>query len=79
MVIDGSGTNGSEDPPRELVVGFWKLVGYVKVGVMAFGFGVILLLAEYTIIGLALIGVGSYVVLRWGLTYRRLKREHDIS
>lgn len=78
--VSGDLQGGENDPPKEVVVGFWTIVLFVKVAVLALGLGSILLVAtEFTILGLALIGVGGYVIIRGMVTYRRLKRQHDLG
>ncbi len=77
---DHGDLTGGEDAPKDLVVGFWTLVLFFKVAVMAIGLGaVFLVFTDYTIVGLGLLGVSVYVLLRWVLTYRRLKRRHELS
>lgn len=68
------------EPPKEVVVGFWTIVLFLKVAVLSLGLGVVLLFfTDFTIAGIALLGVGGYVTLRGTLTYRRLKRRHDLG
>ena len=79
MALVDPPSGASEDLPKEVVVGFWTLVLLVKVAVIAVGAGlVILTFTDVTWIGLGLLLLGGIVVVRWIVTYRRLRANHDV-
>lgn len=80
MDILKSEDDGDRSPQKELTVGFWTLVLFAKIAILAIGLGLILLLGtELTILGIGLLGVGFYVIFRWILTYRRIRKQHDVT
>lgn len=80
MSEDTGARHDDDGVPKELVLGFWTLVLFTKVAVLAIGLGAIFLVfTDLTILGLGLLGVGAYVVLRWTHRYRHLRRNHDLG
>ena len=70
----------SSHPPEDLVVGFWTLVLLFKLAILAIGIGVLVLIfTDVILLGGALLAVGLVVLLRWILTYRKIREKHDIA
>lgn len=70
-------TSPDSRPPRELELGFWKLVLLVKLVIVIVGAGFIVLVATAaTVVGIALIGIAALIGLRGAIIYRQLQQRH---
>lgn len=64
----------ADRPPRALVVRFWTAVALVKLAVLAFGFGAVLVVAtDYVVAGVMVLGVGMLAAVRSIRTVRTVR------